>query len=229
MHLSRSLLLAILLVTVAQFADNVSAQERQLKPLTENEISRARQIEREALPDLQQPLLQRKDGSEFSLQAQSSAQSLVEQPAVRENRQMEPVVSILGAPGLISEDAARRVSVTRFDYSTGLVVTTVIDLDKNKVLSTRSTSDRPAPLGVDEFERAVSLARKESAEIAQVVSEFGLKQIQFQAHVQMDSRRSSPQFGHRLVLLWAQAPRSTERVLVDLTADRVIRNEAVER
>lgn len=213
------------LISLAYMPGNVNAQERQLIPLTDDDVRKARTIEKEALLDLKRPLVERSTSSIFSLRVQS----LIDEPAVRENRQMEPAVSILGAPGLIPENAARRAVVTRFDYSTGLAVTTVVDLDKNKVLSIRATPDRPVPLGADEFERVIILARNGSTEVAQLLESVGRDKIDFQVLVEMDSVPSSPQYGHRLVLFWAQAPRSTERLLVDLTSDKVIHNEAIDK
>jgi len=194
------------------------AQETQLQPLTPEEQQRALNIEKLALPELQQAVTQRPLTSMFAVRISS----LIDKPAVIENRQMQPDITILRAPGLMAPNTPRRAVVNRYDYGTGQSVSTVVDLDSNKVLDVRSTFDRPVPLDKAELERAVSLASERVPAIKEANSPGSRNQGQFEILLPVDGRRASPRFGHRLVLLWVNTAEPSPKALVDLTTDEVV-------
>lgn len=194
-----------------------SAQERQLRPLTADELATAMQLERQAVPEASLPMASRPLSSPFS----SQLQSLDKVFSPTTVKQTDPDVTLLGAPGLLQSDSPRRAIVTRFDYLTGLAVTTTVDLDAKKVLDVTVARDRPVALSSAEFNRAVDLAISNNPNIRQLATEFGRDKLGFDALVPVDGLKTSPRYGHRLVLLWVETPRPSTRVMVDLTTEQV--------
>ena len=71
-------------------------------------------------------------------------------------------VTLLGSPGT-STATDRQARVTRYEYATGLTITTVVDLNASQVLDVRVEANRPTPLGGDEVQRAIVLAALRSS------------------------------------------------------------------
>lgn len=193
------------------------AQVGQLQPLTPDEVAMATKLEREAVPEIQLPLASRPRSSVFSAQP-SSLKSIFPSAVVKYS---DPEVTILGAPGLVESDAPRRAVVTQFDYLTGLLVTVTVDLDAKKVLDVKAARDKPAPLSAAEFNHALDLAIANNADLKRLATEFGRDKLGVEIIMPVDSRKTSPRYGHRLVLLWVETPQPSDRVMVDLTTDQV--------
>jgi hypothetical protein len=193
------------------------AQDSQLKPLTPDEVAMATKLEREAVPELQLPLASRPRSSVFSAQP-PSLKNIFPSAVVK---YADPEVTILGAPGLVESDAHRRAVVTQFDYVTGLLVTVTVDLDAKKVLDVKVARDKPAPLSAAEFSHALDLAIANNSDLKRLASEFGRDKLGVEIVTPVDSRKSSPRYGHRLILLWVETPQPSDRVMVDLTTDQV--------
>jgi len=193
------------------------AQDRQLQPLTPEEVTLAITLEREAVPEIRLPLASRPRSSVFSAQP-PSLKNIFPSAVVKNS---DPEVTILGAPGLVESDAPRRAIVTQFDYVTGLLVTVTVDLEAKKVLDVKVARDKPAPLSAAEFNHALGLAIANNSDIKRLATEFGRDKLGVEIVMPVDSRKTSPRYGHRLVLLWVETPQPSDRSMVDLTTDQV--------
>lgn len=204
------------------------AQETQVRPLTQSEIGRAIAIEQRALPFVNLPIESRdivgltipglSDLSGFKTQSLQTKPSLP--PPVLGNSQAD--VTLLGAPGHVSENMTRRAIVSRFDYLTGISVSTVVDLDANRVLDVDTSRDKPAPLSVAEFERAKTIASEANVAFRQALGTGKPETLDYNVLVLVDSKTTSPTYGHRLVLLSIEKPTSSPRLLVDLSKGVVL-------
>jgi hypothetical protein len=139
---------------------------------------------------------------------------LARTPAGRVQRSVVTDVTLLGSPGT-SAPADRQARVTRYDYATGLTITTVIDLGTGRVLNVRAEPNRPTALATDEVQRAVVLASRAVLDLATT------PRSALQVLAVVDSKPTSRRYGHRLVVLWRDAP-PTPRVLVDLSTEQVV-------
>jgi hypothetical protein len=80
---------------------------------------------------------------------------------------------------------------------------------------------KPAHLSAAEFSHALDLAIANNSDLKRLASEFGRDRLGVDIVMPVDSRKSSPRYGHRLILLWAETPQPSDRVMVDLTTDKV--------
>ena len=140
---------------------------------------------------------------------------LAKTPAGRAQRSVVTDVTLLGSPGT-SGPADRQALVTRYEYSSGLTLMTVIDLNAGRVIDVRSESNRPTPLGADEIQRAITLAGRAVADLASA------PRSALHIFPLVDSKTTSRRYGHRLVLVWRAAPTPSPRVLVDLSTEQVV-------
>jgi hypothetical protein len=140
---------------------------------------------------------------------------LVRTPAGRVKKSVVTEVTLLGSPGT-SMAADRQARVTRYEYATGLTITTVVDLNSSQVLDVRAEANRPTPLGGDEVRRAIVLAARAVADLA-TTPRSGLQVLSL-----VDSKPASRHYGHRLVVVWRQTPPTSPRVLVDLSTEQVV-------
>jgi hypothetical protein len=140
---------------------------------------------------------------------------LAKTPAGRAQRSVVTDVTLLGSPGT-STAADRQALVTRYEYFSGLTVMTVVDLNAGRVIDVRSEFNRPTPLGADEIQRAITLAGRAVADLATT------PRAALQILPLVDTRTASRRYGHRLVLVWRDAPTPSPRVLVDLSTEQVV-------
>lgn len=193
------------------------AQDSQLKPLTSDEVAIATKLEGEAVPEIRLPIASRPRSSVFSSQP-PSLKNIFPSAVVKYS---DPEVTILGAPGLVESDAPRRAVVTQFDYVTGLLVTVTVDLEEKKVLDEKVARDKPSPLSAAEFNHALDLAIANNSDLKRLATKFGRDKLGVEIVMPVDSRKTSPRYGHRLVLLWVETPLPSDRAMVDLTTDQV--------
>ena len=139
---------------------------------------------------------------------------LAKTPAGRLQKSVVTDVTLLGSPGT-SAPADPQALVTRYEYASGLTLMTVVDLNAGRVIDVRSESNRPTPLGADEIQRAIVLAGRAVADLATT------PRPALQVFPIVDSKTTSRHYGHRLVLVWREAPPSP-RVLVDLSTEQVV-------
>jgi hypothetical protein len=100
-----------------------------------------------------------------------------------------------------------------------------VDLDSKKVLDVSVSRDKPVPLSMTEFNHAVDLGISSEPEIKELANEYGRDKLGFNVLTPIDGLKTSPRYGHRLVLLWVESPRPSKRVLVDLTTEQVSNGE----
>jgi hypothetical protein len=193
------------------------AQDSQQQPLTSDEVALATKLEQEAVPEIRLPIASRPRSSVFSSQP-PSLKNIFSSSLVKNS---DPEVTVLGAPGLIESGAPRRAVVTQFDYLTGLLVTVTVDLEAKKVLAVKAARDRPAPVSSAELNHALDLAIANNSDLKRLATEFGRDKLGVEIMMPVDSRKTSPRYGHRLVLLWVETPQPSDRAMVDLTTDQV--------
>ena len=140
---------------------------------------------------------------------------LARTPAGRVKKSVVTEVTLLGSPGT-SAATDRQARVTRYEYATGLTITTVVDLNASQVLDVRAQANRPTPLGGDEVQRAIVLAARAVADLATT------PRSRLQVLSLVDSKPASRHYGHRLVVVWRQTPPTSPRVLVDLSTEQVV-------
>lgn len=206
-----SSLVTLCVVTFTLICFPAHSEERQLEPLSAEDIAKAVTLERQALPQLRLPLSARIRNSVLSGRPKL-LRNVIPTPELLEG---DPAVSLIGAPGLIPAGASRRALVTRFDYETGLTAETTIDLDGGTVLDVTVRQGRLPSLTLAELNYAIDLAIAQNREFAANVSVVGRERTEFSAMVIGDSRTSSQTFGHRLILL--EVDSVLPRLLVDLS------------
>ncbi|HMH51218.1 MAG TPA: hypothetical protein VK548_13360 [Candidatus Acidoferrum sp.] len=140
---------------------------------------------------------------------------LARTPAGRTRRSTVTSVTLLGSPGT-SAATDRQALVTRYEYATGLTLTTVVDLNAGRVVEVRAEANRPTPLADDEIQRAIVLASRAVPDLA-TTPRAGLKILAL-----VDSKTTSRRYGHRLVAVWRETPPPSPRVLVDLSTEQVV-------
>ena len=136
-------------------------------------------------------------------------------PAGRVQKSVVTDVTLLGSPGT-SAPADRQALVTRYEYSSGLTLMTVVDLNTGRVVDVRSEFNRPTPLGGDEIQRAIVLAARAVLDLATAPGSG----LQVQALI--EGKPTSRRYGHRLVVVWRGTPPASPRVLVDLSTEQVV-------
>ena len=193
------------------------AQDSRQPPLTSEEVAMATKLAQEAVPEIRLPIESRPRSSVFSSQP-PSLKSVFPSAEVKIS---DPEVTVVGAPGLVERGAPRRAVVTQFDYVTGLLVTVTVDLEAKKALAVKVDRDRPAPLSSAELSHALDLAIANNSDLKRLANEFGRDKLGVEIMMPVDSRKTSPRYGHRLVLLWAETPQPSDRAMVDLTTDQV--------
>jgi hypothetical protein len=110
---------------------------------------------------------------------------------------------------------ARFAEVTRYDYGTGLTWRTTVDLKKGKATDVRADANQPTPLSTVEIQEAARL----------VTSRFPEVNISPEKATARAFNSTSPTdklYGHRLLLLWQEQPKRTNRFLVDLTTQNIV-------
>jgi len=120
------------------------------------------------------------------------------------------------APGL-----PRRAFVMRYDYATGVTTRTLVDLDAEKVIDLKAEANYPTPLAKEELDRALELARAASPELDKLLKDHPTDR-ELQVLVPIDNAPTSPRYGHRLAILWLEVPKATNRILVDLSDEKVV-------
>ena len=140
---------------------------------------------------------------------------LARTPAGRVQKSVVTDVTLLGSPGT-STATDRQARVTRYEYATGLTITTVVDLNTSQVLDVRAEANRPTPLGGDEVQRAIVLAARAVPDLATT------SRSELQVLSLVDGKTTSRRYGHRLVVVWRQTPPPSPRVLVDLSTEQVV-------
>ncbi|HYL59215.1 MAG TPA: hypothetical protein VEU51_10110 [Candidatus Acidoferrales bacterium] len=177
----------------------------------------ATKLAQDAVPEIRLPIASRPGSSVFASQP-PSLKSVFPAAAVKTS---DPEVTVMGAPGLVEIGAPRRAVVTQFDYVTGLLVTVTVDLAAKKVLAVKVARDRPAPLSAAELSHALDLAIANNSDLKRLATQFGRDKLGVEIMMPVDSRKTSPRYGHRLVLLWVETPQPSDRAMVDLTTDQV--------
>ena len=140
---------------------------------------------------------------------------LARTPAGRVKKSVVTGVTLLGSPGT-SATTDRQALVTRYEYATGLTITTVVDLNASQVLDVRAEANRPTPLAGDEVQRAIVLAGRAVADLA-TAPRSALQVLSL-----VDSKPGSRRYGHRLAVVWRETPPASPRVLVDLSTEQVV-------
>ena len=164
---------------------------------------------------LEEASLQQLRGAPVSPLLDKGIPQLARTPAGRVKKSVVTDVTLLGSPGT-SAATDRQARVTRYEYATGLTITTVVDLNASQVLDVRAEANRPTPLGGDEVQRAIVLAARAVADLA-TTPRSGLQVLSL-----VDSKPASRRYGHRLVVVWRETPPPSPRVLVDLSTEQVV-------
>jgi hypothetical protein len=105
----------------------------------------------------------------------------------------------------------RYVTVTRYDYRTGLTYVSTVDLQKGIIARVLAEPNRPTPVAAFEIQLAVGVINK---------IEAGARPASVQAV--LDNAPDSKTYGHRLLVVWQEDPVRTKRYLVDLTTQKLI-------
>jgi hypothetical protein len=178
----------------------------QARPLSDTEKKLAQQLEDASVQQL-------RTNPSGPIQNKGLSQ-LAGTSAGRVGRSVITEVTLLGSPGT-SAPTDRQARVTRYEYASGVTITTVVDLPTSRVLTTRVELNRPTPLAAEETQRAIVLATRAVPDLANTPRP-GLQTIAV-----VDSRTASRRYGHRLVAVWRDRPASP-RVLVDLSTEQVV-------
>lgn len=146
-----------------------------------------------------------------------------------EGRSIVSGVTRLGSPGTTPGAAktraapmAERAIVTRYDYASGVTTRTTVDLATGTALHTREDVNYPTPLAKEELDRAVTLARGAVPEFDAIVKSSTPETLEILHLAPVDTDPSSPRYGHRLVVLWIDKPKRSDKVLVDLSTEDVV-------
>jgi hypothetical protein len=140
--------------------------------------------------------------------------ALARTPAGQTRKSIVTDTTLLGSPGT-SGPGERQARVTRYDYATGLTISTVVDLNSGRVVDVRADPNRPTALAPDEVQRAIVLASRAVTELA-TAPRSGVEVLAL-----VDGRKTSRRYGHRLAVVWRNTPPSP-RVLVDLSTEQVV-------
>lgn len=118
--------------------------------------------------------------------------------------------------------ASSRAVVMRYDYATGVTTRTTVDLASGKAVHVRQDANYPTPLAQEEYDQALALARRQTPEFDAIIK--GAPQEELRIHTQMPlyDNPSHPRYGHRLVVLWIEAPTPSSRITVDLSTNEVV-------
>lgn len=123
--------------------------------------------------------------------------------------------------------APRRAQVTRFDYASGATVRTIVDLNSGTVLDTQSEVNAATPLAPEELAEAEQLFLAAVPAAAGAVRSGSVSASAPRAisHLVVTAPApSAPRYGHRVVLIWSDRPR-TSKYLVDLTTREVVKSK----
>lgn len=116
----------------------------------------------------------------------------------------------------------RRALVIRYEYMTGDTIRTWVDLESDRILTVRRDK-YPAPLAQEELDRAIQILRDHSQEIDQFVSTHTDVEFSHRVPHSVGRESSAPSLrGHRLVMLWLGTPWTSEKYLIDLSAEQVL-------
>jgi len=214
---------------VATFASipTAKAQNSDDMPLSAAEVSRAVEIES-----------RRSTGLAAPAQNSSASKGLADTKSAREGKSIVVSVRPIGSGSTRRRTAlaapadsklrAERVLVTRFIYTTGRTVETLVDLGDNAVLGVKAHPvGYPTPLANEEQSAAKRILIDNVPAFASFVQANAT--AEFFYFPNSPRRATSSLYGHRLVLVWGQArspsPSVTERFLVDLSTETIISNQ----
>jgi hypothetical protein len=151
---------------------------------------------------------------------------LASTPAGRAGKSVRPLVVPLEAGAATpasGRPAGQRAVVTRYDYASGVTTRTTVDLDSGKAVYVRQNANYPTPLAKEEYELALALARKASAEFDTIVKTAAPAELLITTQLPLYDNPKHPRYGHRMVMLRIEAPATSDRVTVDLSTNEVVR------
>jgi hypothetical protein len=193
------------------------AEAQTVRPLTNDE--RARALDIEATANRNRPGAG--GTTVFSSGRQGPNKSVVTQVVP-----LEPVQPRRNAQTPFSTGQPRRLSeITRFDYATGATIRTTVDINTGAVVDTQSEMNYPTPLAAEELAEAKRLLLANAADVAEIARIAGPRGPSYLHLVPVASDKGAPRYGHRLVLIWVNKPRSSKQYVVDLTTSEVIVDE----
>jgi len=151
--------------------------------------------------------------------------------ALTELRRRDPALAagrifFVHAEMLNDKAAGRRALVQHYRYEGDVTFTSIVDLAANQVVDVRSAAHVPTPLSPEEVSAAQTRALQE-APVRSLTSQYG--QVTLEPRAIRSTSPDDPLFGHRAIEFFFLTPRgylvNTPRVIVDLTADRVLIQE----
>ena len=187
------------------------AGAQQSPQLSDEELASALAVESSAIEQF-------KGGAALAPMAAFTAEAIPELQSTPAGVEGKSVVT--GVTAVSSQEAAQvsRAVVTRYDYGTGLTFRTLVDLAAKQALEVKADANFPTPLAPQEVERAIEIAGGTVPEIGQPP---GAAQSEPRLLPIINTLRTSPTYGHRLVVVWRDDLPRVERVLVDLTTETV--------
>jgi hypothetical protein len=140
--------------------------------------------------------------------------------AGRLGKTVRPLIVPLEGP---STAGTKRAVVTRYDYASGLTTRTTVDLDSGKAVHVRQDANYPTPLAKEEYEQALAIARKANAEFDAIIKAAAPDDLLITSQLPLYANPRHPRYGHRLVALRVEAPDVSDRIVVDLSTNEVVR------
>jgi hypothetical protein len=215
---------AVVAASIAAFAIAASAMAQSTDfGLSEAQVNRALEIE---AAERSQPRLMVRGDRGVALPG------LAQTPVGKAGKSVRPLVSPVetmrpdagsGRAARTDGNVARQLAVvTRYDYATGVTTRTTVDLGTGTVLRVREDTNYPTPLGLGEFEHALAIARRSVPKFDAIIKGASPAELVIRHMTTINDNPSSSRYGHRLVYLWIERPTRTDRVLVDLSADRIV-------
>ncbi len=156
----------ISLITLSLFVALLTntANARVLDPVSEDEVSRAKTMAMQGLATANAAIARRSTNTvNRQLQAETTTPApTVEFLRVQPHRFSKSEMS----------DNKRWADSTAYDYSTDELITAVIDLDNNQVISTKRTRNMQPPMVASEIKRAIEIVFQDDEERSILNAEF---------------------------------------------------------
>lgn len=118
--------------------------------------------------------------------------------------------------------ASQRAVVMRYDYATGITTRTTVDLETGKAVHVREDANYPTPLAHEEYDQALAVARRSVPEFDAIMKVATPETLRINTLTPLYEDPSNPRYGHRLVIVWIEAPTTSRRITVDLSTDEVV-------
>ncbi len=140
------------------------ASAASMDPVSGNEIDRAKSL---AMSGLTSAVAARSVASRTTLQAATTVDTVSDRPTVEFLRVQ---AHRFGKSELSANK--RWADSTAYDYTTDELITTVVDLDSNQVLSTKRTKNMQPPMASSEIKRAIEIVFQDDEERRILNAEF---------------------------------------------------------